>query len=368
MKLLGALASVSILAVAAAFWPAAGPAPAGAAPQARDAPATPWKLDYRGVALQLSGHAARAEVAIPLVHEIAALGADTILLSPAATMEHARAQAIFLDMRRTATPDEVLAVMAECRAQKLRIILMPVVLLSHPRGSEWRGVIEPPEWDDWWRQYRDFIKHYADLAARGGADVLMVGSELVSTEKYTSEWISTIHTARSIFSGKLSYSANWDHYESIKFWDKLDLAALTSYYTLADKKNPTIEEVAARWKPIREKISAWQRKVGKPIVFTEVGWCSQEGAATAPWNYYQNTRATPEGHEEQRRLYEGFIRAWSGAPALSGVIWWEWTTSGGGTGDFDYTPKNKPAEQVLRRWFDAGRGAGLGAAATGTHP
>ncbi len=365
MKLLGLTVGAVVIGAIATLWPSKGSSAAGETDGHRGAGAkhaSPAQagsgLIYHGVALQLSGKAARADAAIPLVREIAALGADTILLSPAAQMEHARAQAIFMDMRRTATPEEMLAVMAECRKLGLRIIVMPVVLLSHPRGSEWRGVIEPPEWDDWWRQYRDFIKWYADIAQRGGAEVLMVGSELVSTEKYTSEWLSTIGTARSIFKGKLSYSANWDHYEPIKWWDKLDLVAMTSYYTLAEKKNPSVDDIVRHWNPIRDKILEWQRKVGKPIIFTEVGWCSQEGAGTAPWNYYQNTRASKEGLEEQRRLYEAFIQAWKGAPGLAGVIWWEWTTSDGGPSDFDYTPKGKPAEQTLRRWFAEGAHSG----------
>ncbi len=126
---------------------------------------------------------------------------------------------------------------------------------------------------------------------------------------------------------------------------------MTSYYTLADYKSPTIEEIMAKWEPIKRDLLAWQARIGKPIVLTEVGWCSQEGAAMAPWNYYQNQRATPAGLEEQRRLYEAFLRVWDGTPQLLGVIWWEWNTSDGGPDDFGYTPKNKPAEQVLRRWF-----------------
>jgi hypothetical protein len=130
---------------------------------------------------------------------------------------------------------------------------------------------------------------------------------------------------------------------------------MTSYYTLADEKNASVDEIVERWRPIHQEIMDWRGTVGKPLLLTEVGWCSQEGAATAPWNYYQNQKATPAGLEEQRRLYEAFLRVWDGSPGLLGVCWWEWTSSPGGSGDFNYTPKNKPAEQVLRRWFAEGR-------------
>lgn len=317
----------------------------------------PTTIPYRGLAIQVAGGWYEPVATYePLLAEIADLGANTVLLCVPGFMEHAGAQAIYLDTRKVPPPADFAALLRRCREHGLKPILMPIVLLRHPRGSEWRGVIDPPSWDEWWRQYEEFILYFADIAREGGAEALMVGSELVSTEKYTARWRALIAAVRPRFhGGKLGYSANWDHYRPIEFWDDLDFIGMTSYYTLADKANPTVEEIVARWRPIRDDVLAWQRRVGKPILLTEVGWCSQEGAAKAPWNYYQNQRATPAGMEEQRRLYEAFIRAWNDTPALMGVIWWEWTTAPGGPSDFGYTPKGKPAEDVLRAWFATGR-------------
>lgn len=313
-------------------------------------------IPIRGMAIQISNGHNPLEVYPPMLREIAGLGANTVLLSPAGYMEHAKAQSIVIDVRRTPTRADFAAIIREAHTLGLKVILMPTVLLSHPRGSEWRGVIEPPDWKEWWEQYRDFLKFFCDVARDASADVLMVGSELVSTEKQTDEWLGVVEMGRSLFpGGKLGYSANWDHYRPVKFWDKLDLIGMTSYYTLAQENGPSVEEIAASWAPVRDEITAWARTIGKPLVLTEVGWCSQEGASTAPWNYYHNQRATAAGHEEQRRLYEGFIRAWDGVPELGGVVWWEWTPDDGGPGDFGYTPRNKPAEKVLRAWFADGR-------------
>ena len=330
------------------------------------APATPPRplgelpcsagLQYRGMAIQVASGYKPLETYGPLLPEIANLGANAVLLSVAGHMEHARAQSIFIDARKVPPPEDFETLIRQARELGLKTIIMPIVLLKSPKGSEWRGVIEPPDWDDWWQQYTDFILYFADIAREGGADALMVGSELVSTEKYTDRWNKLIAAVRPRFwGGKLGYSANWDHYREVAFWDELDFIGMTTYNTLADKKNPSIEEIAARWEPIRKDILAWQRRVNKPIVMTEVGWCSQEGAATAPWNYFQNQKATPEGQEEQRRLYEAFVRVWSDTPELVGTFWWEWNAAAGGADDFGYTPKNKPAEQVLRQWFAASR-------------
>lgn len=321
------------------------------------AAAQPSQVDYRGMAIQINSGDGVDRVYIPLLREIAGLGANSVLISPAAYMEHAKSQGIWIESRRCPSHDDFVKLLTQAKGLGLRVILMPTVLLSHPRGSEWRGIIEPPDWPEWWRQYRDFVKYFAEIARDGQADTLMIGSELVSTEKQIDEWHKVIEVARGFFpGGKLGYSANWDHYEPVKFWDKLDCIGMTSYYTLAEKKNPTVDDVVRHWVPIRDKIMSWQKVVKKPLILTEVGWCSQEGAGTAPWNYYQNQKATPEGHEEQRRLYEGFLRAWDGVPGLAGVIWWEWTPDDGGANDFGYTPRNKPAEHIMRKWFSQGAG------------
>lgn len=310
---------------------------------------------YHGVAIQLSTGLHALATYRPLINQVADLGADTVLLSPSGTMEHARSQGLYVDARYTPSAEALGALIDQAHAHGLRVILMPIVLLSHPRGSEWRGVIDPPDWDDWWRQYREFLAYFADIAREHRAEVLMVGSELVSTEKYSAQWQRVIKLARERFHGRLGYSANWDHYKPIQFWDRLDLIGMTSYYTLADRANPSVDEIVRRWRPVYEEITTWRKKIGKPLVLTEVGWCSQEGAAKAPWDYYQNMHATPAGHEEQRRLYEAFLKVWDHTPGLGGVIWWEWTTSEGGSDDYSYTPRNKPAEAVLRRWFAESR-------------
>jgi hypothetical protein len=325
---------------------------------ATEPPAEKEPVRWRGMSIQLIEGPGALPTYQPLIAEVAELGANTLLLSVAGYMEHARSQAIYIDARRAPARADLIALLREARKHQLRTILMPIILLKHPRGSEWRGVIDPPQWDEWWKEYRDFIKYHADVAREGAADALIIGSELVSTEKYTDEWETTIWTARAHFrDGLLGYSANWDHYQPIKFWHLLDFIGMTSYCTLADKQNPSVAEIVARWQPFKQEIMDWRREVGKPLLLTEVGWCSQEGAATAPWNYYQNMKATPAGHEEQRRLYEAFLQVWDNSPGLLGVCWWEWTSAPGGPGDFNYTPRNKPAEQVLRRWFAEGNPA-----------
>jgi hypothetical protein len=361
--------SVALIAAGAIAWQAGQAEPSksdGTAPREQQPPAiraAPGN-QFRGMAVQLHGGADVYEKYHKLVPEIAALGADTILLVVHGWQEHAGSLDLHIDPRKTADAKELGRLCDLATQHGLRIILMPVVLLDSPRNNEWRGKIIPPnhDWDEWFKRYTRFILHFAKIAERHKVNILMVGSELVKTETYTDRWRRVIADVRQEYRGKLGYSANWDHYqtEKIGFWNDLDYVGMTSYYELADGPGPKMEEIDENWRQIRSQIKQFQAQVNRPLIFTEVGWCSQVGAAHEGWNYYANQKPSESGLQEQKMLYESFLRTWGADPDVGGIIWWEWDASPGGPQDFNYTPRGKPAEQILRRWF-AGKPGGASA-------
>jgi hypothetical protein len=235
---------------------------------------------------------------------------------------------------------------------------MPIVLLDRPRGNEWRGRIAPDDeaggWDEWFDNYRAMMRHFSWIAQANGVDVLVVGSELVSAEKHVDEWIDTIQEIRKTFKGRLTYSSNWDHYEEVKFWDHLDLIGMNSYWKFGseDEPDPPVEQIVNRWKEVQSDLIPFVQKQGKPLVFLEIGWFSQENVAYEPWDY---TKEQPIALELQRKLYQGFFQAWWGNPNLGGFSVWEWPPEKGGPNDNGYTPKGKPAESVLREYLSKPR-------------
>ncbi|MCG8408083.1 MAG: hypothetical protein MI923_23030 [Phycisphaerales bacterium] len=311
--------------------------------------------NFRGMAIQLHGGLRIYEHYCKLIPEVVDLGADTVMLVAHGWQTHAGSLDLHIDAQKTANAEDLGKLLDLATSHGLRKILMPVVLLSKPRDSEWRGKIVPPghDWDAWFKRYRQFVVHFAKIAERHKVDVLMIGSELIKSEAYTQRWRETIREVRQHYRGKLGYSANWDHYQTNKigFWPELDYVGMTSYYELAKKPNPSIQEIDKNWRRFKKKIKAFHREVRKPIIFTEVGWCSQEGAAHEGWNYYRKQEATAGGHREQALLYESFLKTWGDEPLVGGIIWWEWGASEGGTDDYGYTPRGKPAEALLRQWF-----------------
>jgi hypothetical protein len=288
-----------------------------------------------------------------VMDKVADTGADTVLLVIDTRQENGKSSRIYLDFRMTPTTEQIGDLIDYAKKKDLRVILMPIVLLDNPIGGEWRGTIHPDNWDDWWDSYRDMIQVFSSVAEVHHADMLVVGSELVSTEHMTDQWTKTIDKARSNFKGKLTYSSNWDHYEAVTFWEQLDMVGMNSYWKMGKDRNVAVEEVVERWKEIQSDLFPFLRKVHKPLMFLEVGWFSQANAAHEPWDYTQASQ--PVDLELQSKLYAAFFKSWYGNPMLGGFSVWEWPPNSGGPEDRGYTPEGKPALDVLKEWLKKGR-------------
>jgi hypothetical protein len=283
------------------------------------------------------------------IDEIAALGADTVQFVVDTRQENGHSGRIYLDMRMTPTPEQLMGLIHHAKDKGLRVTLMPIVLLDAPEGDEWRGRISPPTWPGWFDSYRDMMNQFAWISEASHVDLLVIGSELISSEEHADEWTRVIKEVRKVYHGRLTYSSNWDHYRAISFWDQLDLIGMNSYWKLGEDHNVTPEEIQKRWKDIQDDLLPFVKKVGKPLVFLEVGWCDIANAASASWDYTQDQE--PIDLDLQKRLYEGFFHAWYGNPNLGGFSIWEWPPGEGGPDDRGYTPRGKPAEDVLKEWF-----------------
>jgi hypothetical protein len=312
--------------------------------------ASPEGLPFRSITLQIQ-RVDWIDQYKKSIDEIANVGADTVMFVVDARQENGSASFIWLDMRFTPTVEQLSDLIKYAKSKNLRVVLMPIVLLQNPIGNEWRGTIKPQNWPDWWNAYRDMITHFAYIAEGNHADMLVVGSELVSTESNVKEWTKTIQAVRKIFKGRLTYSSNWDHYTAVPFWDQLDMIGMNSYWKLGKDKHATVDEIKQSWRNIQADLLPFVKQQGKPLMFLEIGWFSQENVAYEPWDYTKPVDEVPIDLEIQKRLYQGFFESWFGKPELGGFSVWEWSPGNGGPDNAGYTPENKPAEQVLREWL-----------------
>ncbi len=354
-RMLIAAGAMYLLVVGCALWPtrdarAKGETRVASANGAAssDVATTPLTgLPYRGAAMQIQ-RVDWIDKYEQSMDEIADRGLDTVLLVVDTRQENGTSARIYLDMRMTPTPEQLSRLIKHAKSRNLRVILMPVVLLDKPIGNEWRGTIKPAMWDDWFDSYREMITHFAWIAEGNGVNVLVVGSELVSTEGKTDEWTKTIKAVRAIFKGQLTYSSNWDHYTAVTFWNQLDLIGMNSYWKLGKDRHATVSDITDHWRAIQSDLIPFLKKEHKPLLFLEVGWCSLANAAHEPWDYTKDDEDVDL--DLQKRLYEGFFQSWYGNEHLGGFMIWQWTPGDGGPNDKGYTPENKPAEKVLEEW------------------
>jgi hypothetical protein len=122
---------------------------------------------------------------------------------------------------------------------------------------------------------------------------------------------------------------------------------VTGYWELTADLDASTAALTAAWTAPKGELVRWAEGLDRPVVLTEVGYPSLDGGAAWPWD---ETRTAPVDLEEQTRAYRAFVAAWSGEQRLQGVYFWNWFGFGGPR-DGNYTPRGKPAAEVIRRWY-----------------
>jgi len=199
------------------------------------------------------------------------------------------------DPERTATDEALRYVISQIHRMGMGVILLTPLF---PDDGTWEGELRPKDIAMWFDHWRETLLHYAELAEETQVEVLLLGSELVTLRNQTDEWNKMIDAVRSCYHGKLSYSVNYwfDRNEfgnvlKMTQWKQLDFIGVTGYFELTEKPDPSIEELEAAWtndrngQDIVADLEALCSTYEKPIVFWEIGYVSQDGTNTYPWDY-----------------------------------------------------------------------------------
>jgi hypothetical protein len=290
----------------------------------------------------------------PLLDEIRALGADHVELVVAWYQKGVASTGIYSHPRFTAPDEAVRRAIRDARAAGLKVLLFPIVRLESPASpKEWRGTLRPSDRAAWFESYRARLIALARLGEKEGATGLSVGSELSTLDgpDAHAEWARTIRAVRRVFSGALTYSGNWDHFRQVALYDLVDQIGLCAYWPLAPAGaiDSSVDDLVRAWRDLRVSLERFARARHRPLIFTEVGYLSQRGAAAWP---YDEGATQPVDLEEQRRAYEAFRRVWQTAPAglVAGIYFWNWYGWGGATSR-GYTPRGKPAAEEIRKLY-----------------
>ena len=318
----------------------------------------------------LSGPASARHPAVPFLRGVTFGEFGPTALLPAATAPalahlrerlHVDAVALFDTWMQTNPRSSIIAPGSEtpmdssieaairtARRDGVRVLVVPHVDVI---GGSSRTNIAPLDVQAWFASYRVFLLHMADLAARGGADGLVVGTELSGLSSYAGRWRALIRAVRARFHGFLTYDANWDREATrISWWRAVDAISVSAYYPLASTPNPTVAQLVAGWQPWFRQLQQLHQKFSRPVVFGEIGYRTIAANAAAPSN---DTLVSPASDLAQANSYEAAFQVWYRVPWFRGFLWWlvpdnPSLLAGRVGGDFVPSPA---AKAVLARWY-----------------
>ena len=329
----------------------------------------PFALEnfYKGVSW-VGGRWEMPEDALPEARE---LGIEWLALTPFGWMENHTTPSVRLNRRGRfwGETDQGLRTTArKARELGFHLMLKPHLWLTRPVDDGWIGVIDfttEAEWRQWEADYRTFILHYAELAQTEGMDILCIATELSNPVRSRPRfWKSLIAEIRTVYNGKLTYAANW--HGGLR---RRRVVAPPRLHRRQRLFPPDRTAWTERHRnhvrvgtPYREHRPGWPIRTENPYFFTEVGYKNSPGSTIRPWEWPPRRRnrrgeINPEVHQvdpvEQVNAYEALFRTVGRMPWFRGLFIWKWYPDASRVTEdrIEFSPQNKEAERVLRRWY-----------------
>lgn len=305
------------------------------------------------------------------IEGVAALGARAVSLTPveAATPDDQTSDDFFRG-RRSAACDVDGRLMAT--GQQARLAGLAVVVRPRIPGTEYGlGMGDPmprteEEWLAFFDRYAAYLGRMAMSARRMGASLLVVGSGMRGTTAFRPDprleawlvdaWRDLFLRTRSLFPGPLAYAAHvGTEAGRVAFWDAVDVVAADFLPTISTDSAPGPRDlrrgVRAEWRRLLGRLGDEQR----PVLVTATGFTSTRMTHATPYraNGATDTRA-------QAVALEALLRGLAEEERVAGMLLLDWPTdpARGGPRDRGFTPRGKPAEEVLRAHWAAPRDGG----------
>ncbi len=246
-------------------------------------------------------------------------------------------------------PDGIREMILMAQEKNLKVMLKPQVWMHNTWVGEFQMETEET-WVEWEKSYREFAMTFAKIAEELEVELFCIGTEYkYAATKRIEFWSTLIADIRLIYKGELTYAANWDEYHLISFWHELDYIGINAYFPLSPQKAPSQAVLQDAWSPIKTQIQQFSTTHKKPILFTEYGYRSVEGAAWEHWQLDQNEVSNKAQVDALNAFYATF---WNERYVSGGFIWkWHMNGRSEGLNNSNYTPQGKPALKVISRRY-----------------
>ena len=256
---------------------------------------------------------------------------------------------------------DVAAAIAQAHAAGLRALVVPHLWMESSYKGDWRGEIDPgddTEWELWARSYRGFLLDWAKVAEAAGADMLAVGVELRSwvTSARAPAFAAIIADVRRVYSGPLTYAANWDDVEDTVIWGDLDVIGVNAFFQLSETPNATDDVLREGGKVVAAKMRAVATTWQKPIVFTELGYTTIADPAYKPWIWPEAMDKVVLDQAAQERAYTALLAPLFDEAWFAGLFVWRFYADPDDMSqeaEWGFSPRGKLAELAVRDAFGA---------------
>lgn len=267
---------------------------------------------------------------------------------------------ILFDYRHNVPDLELIATIKRFHDRGVKVCLKPMI---NCEDGMWRALIDFPDqsmfeedtyWGKWFESYQAFLTHYARLAEYTGCEMFCLGCEMLGTERKETYWRQTIAMVRDVYHGPLVYNTNHGKEELAQWYDALDYLGTSAYYPVESAPGASEEMMRQEWEKIAAHLEKVSKRLGKKIIFMEIGCRSALGCAQMPWDFTHKEFPVSEG--EQANFFQSSMSVMAEKDWFGGYFWWDWSTVIYHTReeaavDTGFNIHLKKAEEVVRSWY-----------------
>jgi hypothetical protein len=227
----------------------------------------------------------------------------------------------------------------------LEVILKPHIdcLNGLPRYT-----IDPGNYELWMQQYRAFIGKYLSIASQFGHKSFVIATELDKIVE-NSLFTSFCDSLRNHSSMNIILSTSYNHFIKPAIWKHADIIGINAYFNLDNSDNPSESTLRETWNYWLNTMNGLSQLNGKPVILTEVGFMSRSTTAANPGDFSGNPSVDVA---LQELCYDALLSQACKFENIHGIFFWQWELGTLGTAaEKDYTPRGKPAENTIKRYW-----------------
>jgi len=271
--------------------------------------------------------------------------------------------------------EKAISLIKELSGRNINIILEPYPWINGGDSSETEWT--PDNMNTFFSNWKTNVLKplIDDIGNPYDVQALYVGSNFEKIEAEEKDWCSTIDYVKTYYKGLVTYRTNWwakaswdptskTHYESKlnnKLFSKLDFISIAAYFELTNNPTNTVENLVSaieksqisvegliRNQNIKDEIKEFNNTWEKPIFFGELGFPKISGAATHPWDPYQNNTIN---NVEQANCFEAYRREFENEPWLLGFSIFAIGENSNEKGKEKRYYPSEESMQVIKNWY-----------------